>query len=163
MTPWQSWAMLLFAFAPAALATGGMLQQPSDLRWEAALVQRWGEPLVILFSMPDCSYCPEVRTNYLAPLARGAAGKPGPVVREIDISSTQPMRGFHGETLTAAQFSRSYKIRVSPTVLMLDQDGTVLTEPLVGSGMGGFYGAYLDRALQSAQALLQSRRKAGVQ
>lgn len=151
------WALLAALFAPLAMANA-TLQQPSDLREEAALVQRWGEPLVILFSLPDCRYCADVRSNYLAPMARSAAGKPGPVIREIDISSQQPMRGFSGEVLSAAQFSRNYKVRVSPTVLMLDQHGKILAEPLVGADMAGFYGAYLERALRSAQKDLQSRR-----
>ena len=154
------WALLAALVAPLAMANA-TLQQPSDLREEAALVQRWGEPLVILFYLPDCRYCPEVRNNYLAPMARNAASKPGPVIREIDISSQQQMRSFNGEVLSAAQFSRNYKVRVSPTVLMLDQHGKVLAEPLVGSDMAGFYGAYLERALRFAQKNLQSRRESG--
>ncbi len=159
--PWQRWTMLAALVAPLALAGEAMLQQPTDLREEAALVQRWGQPLIVLFSMPDCSYCPEVRKNYLAPMATSAAGKPGPVIREVDITGQQQMRGFNGEVVTAAAFSQRYKIRVSPTVLMLDQNGTVLAEPLVGSGMAGFYGAYLERALRTAQQALKSRGKGG--
>lgn len=150
--------MVLFG-APAAFAVEVMLQQPADLREEAALVQRRGQPLLVLFSMPGCIYCPDVRDNYLAPMTREADSKRGPVIREIDITSQRQIRGFNGEVVTAADFSKRYKVRATPTVLMLDERGAMLAEPLVGSGMAGFYGAYLDRALESAQQALMARRK----
>jgi thioredoxin-related protein len=151
---------LLLACCPAAFGAGPMLAEPVDLREEAALVARWGQPLVILFSMPDCAYCPEVRDNYLAPLARAATARPGPIVREIDITSSRRIKDFDGASLTAAEFAKRYKARVTPTVVMLDARGKLLAEPLLGSGMGGFYGAYLEGALDTAQKALRASRKA---
>lgn len=131
-----------------------MLPVSKDLRQEALMVNARRQPLVILFSMPDCQYCPEVRTNYLWPLVRAAQQQDLPVVREIDITSKAAMLGFRGESLTQASFARMYNVRATPTVVMLDAAGASLSQALVGSGMGGFYGAYFERALDEARKKL---------
>lgn len=129
---------------------------------EAAPAVRAGQPLLILFSMPGCSYCPDVRDNYLRPMAREAekaAARPGsvPVVREVDITSTEKLIDFDGTAVESRQFSRRYQVKATPTVLMLDEHGQPLAQPLVGSGMAGFYGAYLDNALDAARQRLKER------
>ena len=154
-------AVWLAPHAAAAPARAATLAQPVDLRQEAALIQRWGQPLVILFSMPDCSYCVEVRNNYLAPMALAAGPGSGPVVREVDMTSRKTIRGFSGEVVTLADFARRYGIKVSPTVVMLGPKGELLAEPLIGSGMAGFYGAYLERVLDTATKALRTDRKPG--
>jgi thiol-disulfide isomerase/thioredoxin len=145
-----------YAIASPALAHPVTLPAPLDLRNEAALVRREGKPLVVLFSLPGCPYCKEVRENYLVPLVRDVALKDGALIREIDVTSNTQMRDFEGHPLSQHDFSARYKVRVTPTVLMFDAGGTLLADPLVGSGMAGFYGAYLDNALsQSTRKLKQ--------
>lgn len=131
------------------------LPVPSDLRQEALLVQQKGRPLVVLMVIPDCPYCEEVRVNYLMPLVRDSAPAERPIIREIDVTSNTPMRGYAGEALTQRAFAERYKVRMTPTVLMLDKAGNLLAPPLVGSGMAGFYGTYLDRAFAQADQALQ--------
>ncbi len=145
--------------AGVARAEGPPLPWLRDARQEAAPAVRSGQPLLILFSMPDCSYCPDVRDNYLRPLAREASAKPGsvPVVREVDITSTEKLLDFEGKAVESRQFSRRYQVKATPTVLLLDERGQPLAQPLVGAGMAGFYGAYLDSALETARQKLKAR------
>jgi len=138
-----------------ALASPSLLPAPSDLREEAKLIRQDNRPLIVLFSLPDCGYCKEVRENYLQPLVRDVPEAERALIREVDISSNAPLNGFNGEALTQAQFASRYKVKMAPTVIMLDETGVPLADPLVGAGMAGFYGAYLDNALaKSKQALM---------
>ena len=113
------------------------------------------KPLVLLLTIPHCPYCEEVRVNYLIPLIRDGAPADQPIIREVDITSDSPMKGFAGEELTQRTLAERYKVKVTPTVLILDKEGNLLAEPLVGSGMAGFYGAYLDKAFSQAEQALK--------
>ena len=64
------------------------------------------------------------------------------------------MYDFDGAALTQGAFAARYKARVAPTVIMLDAQGRALADPIVGAGMAGFYGAFLDRALERAKNAL---------
>lgn len=148
-------ALFLQAIVTSAMAQPVALPVPSDLRNESRLVQQKGKPLVVLFALPGCPFCKEVRENYLVPLVRDAAPADQAIVREIDITSAAPFKDFQGQVVTQSQFAARYKVRVAPTVIMLDASGSPLTDPLVGSGMAGFYGAYLDNALSSSERRLK--------
>lgn len=145
---------LLVAPAAAAHAAPVALPAPSDLRQEAKLVRQTNQPLIVLFSLPGCSYCKVVRENYLAPLLRDAAPAERPLIREVDIASDAPLKGFDGEALTQKRFAAHYHVKIAPTVILMDQTGAPLTERLVGGDTAGFYGAYLDNAISAARQQL---------
>ncbi|MCP2936999.1 hypothetical protein NK983_30350, partial [Salmonella enterica subsp. enterica serovar Typhimurium] len=82
-----------------------------------------GVVFVVLFSLPGCHYCEEVRNHYLAPLARDAANRGRLVVREIDLNSARALTDFDGTSTTQAAFARRLKVQFAPTVLFLDARG----------------------------------------
>jgi len=140
----------------AHAATGALLA-PTDLRNEAKLVKQHNKPLILLFSLPDCAPCEEVRRNYLEPLIKNVPIASRPIIREVGIADRTNLKGFDGETLTQAQLAESYGAKVAPTVVMVDAAGKKLVDPLVGAGMAGFYGGYLDSAMVDAQKELTAR------
>lgn len=139
-------------FHASAAAAAPVLAAATDLRAEARLAAKRGEPLVLLFSLPDCRYCAVVRQNYLAPLAR-AAHPGGPmVVRELGLIETAVIGGFGGDKTSGSALAARYGIHAAPTVVMVGIDGKLLAPPLVGGDVAGMYGAYLDGALEQARA-----------
>lgn len=133
----------------AAAATPGSahLQPVSDLAAETRAASRRGEPLVVLVTLPDCSYCESVRRHYLGPQA--AAGQVA--ARELDMSAATPMRDAEGRPTTAREWARAQGIRFAPTVLFLDRRGRPAAPPLRGM-QPDFYGAYLEQSLDAARA-----------
>jgi hypothetical protein len=144
----------LLAVGPAAAAA--TLPAPADLALEGAGARGEGKPLILFFSFPGCQFCHVVRQNYLSPLLR--TGKVGqrPVIRELDITSTQKVGGFDGAPGTQQAIARQYGIRVAPTVLFVDAHGKLLAEPIVGGDVSGLYGGYLDNAFSEAQKRLSA-------
>jgi thioredoxin-related protein len=151
--------VLLVSPAVAAHADPVALPVPSDLRQEVKLIQQMNKPLIVLFSLPGCGYCKVVRENYLAPLLRDATPADRPLIREVDITSDAPLKGFGGEALTRKCFAASYGVKLAPTVILMDETGAPLTDRLVGGDTAGFYGAYLDKALSTAQQRLSSAQR----
>jgi len=139
-------ALLIAVAGPASAATADHLPWMTDLPAQAAAASKAGEPLVVLVSLPGCTYCEAVRRNYLAPQA--AAGEIR--VREIDMSADTPLRDVDGTMTTARAWARARNISAAPTVLFLDPRGRNAAAPLRGM-QPDFYGAYFEQALDAAR------------
>lgn len=146
-------AALLMAAGAHAAAPGGHLPTMTDLPAQAAAAGKTGEPLVVLVSLPGCSYCETVRRNYLAPQA--AAGEIA--VRELDMTADTPLRDVDGTMTTARAWARAHNVTVAPTVLFLDRLGRNMASPLRGM-QPDFYGAYLEQALDAAREKIAAAR-----
>lgn len=107
-------------------------------------------PLVILFSLPGCPHCDLVRGAYLNPMQRASAATRKSILRQIDVNSVAPLVGFDGRETTHGAFARLHAVRLAPLVMFFDQRGGMLAEPLVGSMLPDFYGAYLENALEES-------------
>ncbi|RJG05696.1 thioredoxin [Noviherbaspirillum cavernae] len=137
-------------------AQGGApaIPAPVDLQRDGAQSRREGKPVVILFSLPGCAFCQVVRQNYLLPLLRDSTQKERPIIREIDITSTKSLVGFHGEQASHQSIAKELHIRFAPTVVFLDASGRLLTQPIIGGDTAGLYGGYLENAFdESAKKL----------
>lgn len=141
---------LSFAALPVAWASQpGLLPAATDLHADGVQAARLRKPIVILFSLPGCSYCAVVRKNYLAPLLHATAAA-RPIIREVDISADTRVIGFQREALSHSELAAAYRVRVAPKVLFLDGSGKPLAEPIVGGDVTGLYGGYLDNAFVEA-------------
>ncbi|SDC40741.1 hypothetical protein SAMN05216345_102171 [Cupriavidus sp. YR651] len=151
--PWL--AALALALGAGASLAAGHLPPVTDVAAQSTAAARDGEPLVVLVSLPGCTYCETVRRNYLAPqLAAGEIA-----AREVDMTADTPMRDVDGSMTTAKQWARAHNISVAPTVLFLDRNGRNAASPLRGL-QGDFYGAYLEQALDEARARIAANAPA---
>ena len=138
-------SVLATALAPARAAQQRLLPAPGSLAsaLEAALARR--RALVVMVSLPGCTWCKLVRESYLAPLL--AEGQP---VIEIDMQDQGGIIGFDGAATTSARVAESLRVRVAPTVLVLGRGGRELAPRLRGVSSVDFYGAYLQERVDAA-------------
>jgi len=148
--------VLLAAWAAGsgAAAQHTALPAADDLARDGRDAARRRVPVVILFSLPDCSYCETVRRNYLLPLAREGESGPRPIVREAGLAATAPLLDFDRKTSSGKALAARYGIRVAPSVAVVDGRGKLLAPVLEGGDVAGMYGAYLDEALAGARRAL---------
>jgi hypothetical protein len=130
----------------------GALPQLADLRREAQAANARGMPLTVLISRSDCSFCHEVRVQYLAPKTREGS------MRAVELVSDfrRKVRMPDGREVGNAEAAGLLGGRFFPTVVFVDAQGRHLAEPIVCAGKGGFYEAFLDDALTSAAAKLRA-------
>lgn len=143
----------LLAAAAVAAAAAPAVPLASDLRQDSMAALRSGTPLVLFFTLPDCTYCHVVRHNYLAPLVRGEGGQRY-IVREIVIDGKRKAADLDGKAATHRALAQHFKARFGPTVLFVDASGKALAPPLIGGDTAGMYGGYLDNRLAAARAQL---------
>lgn len=141
-------AGLAWAVRPAAAA---QLPTPVSLQEELAQALGRKQPLVVMVSLDGCPFCKVARDHYLAPL-RELEGLP---VVQLDLRSPRAVRDFKGQATTHDALTRSWRIRVAPTVLLFGRGGVEVAERLTGAYIPDFYGAYLDERLQQARATLR--------
>jgi thioredoxin-related protein len=148
--------------AIAASAHAGaepLLPAPVNLQRDAVQARERSKPVVVLFTLPGCAFCQEVRQNYLAPLLRALPASSRPIIREIDITSEQSFVGFEGEPTSQQRFAKKLNIRFAPTVVFLDAFGHLLTAPIVGGDTAGLYGGYLENAFAEAEKKISAARQ----
>jgi Thioredoxin-like len=120
----------------------------TDLQADLALSKAQRKPLLILFSQVDCRFCHNVRSQFLKHMA--VDPKAPVLVREV-------MAGI-GQTLgkeSADAFYKRMGVKFFPTVVIYDSQLKNVSEPLLGSDTSGFYGAYLDTAIEAAAAAIK--------
>ena len=171
----------LGALALALPGTGiGFSQAPDPLpprpRSLAPLLARTlshHEPLVALFTRPDCPWCEALRREQLGHLAR-EAGARGVQVAEFEVTDT---RGFEPaapgspggaeagrdapaawpKARSPADLAARLRVVITPTVVFLGRSGE-LADRLVGYPSRDFYAAYLDERIDRARSALKADR-----
>ncbi|HEX9172089.1 MAG TPA: thioredoxin [Telluria sp.] len=156
--PARAAALIAGLLLAAQAAAAPSLPPATDLGRDGRTALARGVPIVILFSLPDCTYCAVVRRNYLVPLAQEGDPRSRPLVRELELNASAPLRGFGNEATSGKALAERYQIKVAPTVVMLDSDGNLAAPPLAGGDVSGMYGAYLDAALVEARSAVDTAR-----
>lgn len=132
------------------------LPAADNLQRVAAAAEAAGEPLVLMFSLPDCGYCRVVRRNYLLPMLRdGASARPH--IRELTMTGREAIADFDGTVTTPTAVAKRYHVKVAPTLVFVNAAGELLAEPLVG-GEHMFYDAMLERRFDESRRQLHGGR-----
>ena len=120
-----------------------------DLQASVARTAAQHRPLVVMFSLPGCTYCERLRKSTYQWLA-----KDGYVVLQVEMEPDYRLLDFRGKATTGKALAQHYKVSLAPTVLFFGPEGQEVADRLVGAGEPDFYQAFVDRALkQGAQRL----------
>jgi thioredoxin-related protein len=139
-------AILALIIAPAAAQE--RLVYADDLAAIAAEAAARRVPLMIVFTEASCPYCTRAKRDYLAPLQARGPFADKVIVREVDVSTDRRLRGFDGEETTHREFGRANQVRRVPTVVVMDQRGEPLAQPIVGLLSDDFYRLTLEQAIE---------------
>ncbi len=131
------------------------LPAATDLAFEAQRANQAGNPLILVFSRKDCSYCETIKKNHLFPLSRQPKYQHTLLVRQINTDEDTPLRNFRGELTTHRQFAREQNTQLVPVVAFFNAQGQALTSPIIGARLPDFYQSYLEQTLSEAQQKLK--------
>lgn len=115
-------------------------------------------PILIEFSLVHCEYCKRLEADYLVPMAASNEYKGKVLIRRVVIDEELSLRDFTGDTLAVDQFSKRYRVDVTPTLVLLDYAGSQIGKKLIGYTDTGFYGGQLDDLINDG--LMRLRRAA---
>jgi thioredoxin-related protein len=147
-------ACALFGFDDAARADAAV-PYTADLRADARAAAQNRTPLLLFVSLQGCPYCERVRREYLGPMSGDPEQKARVMIRELRIEAT--VADFAGKPRLGREIAADMKIGMYPTVVLVDANGTILAEPLVGFTVPDFYGAYLDDRIDTARGKINQK------
>jgi thioredoxin-related protein len=129
-----------------------------DLTAVAADARRSGAPILLVFAAEDCEYCQRLESEVLGPM-RLAGVEPGRVIlRKVMVEDYQQLRDFQGHTLSASSYARRHKVRVTPTIALVNAEGEPLVPNIVGYQSPDFYPAYLEQAIDVSRGLIAQKK-----
>ena len=158
---WRVTVAAVLFICPLVSMAQTSLVSARDLAADAKTVERTGLPLIVMVSLAGCPHCEVVRRSHLLPLLRAGSVTPTALIRQVEINGQDILRDFSGRATTHAEFASRYKITLAPVVMFFDGKGEMISEPLVGSMIPDFYGAYFDAALTAAKSRLTRVRPSG--
>ncbi|MGA8785466.1 MAG: thioredoxin fold domain-containing protein [Polaromonas sp.] len=138
--------------ARGALAAPARLPLSISLAEELRQALAQGQPLVVMVSLEGCPFCKVVSQNFLGPMQQ----QEGLPVVQVDMRSPRALRDFTGAAATHDHMTRTWGIKVAPTVLFFGRNGVEVAERMVGGYLPDFYAAYLDERLQQARRVLRA-------
>ena len=107
-------------------------------------------PVVLFFSSEYCEYCDLVRDEFLNHLSTDPVFMNKLLLREVRMGSNRPLLDFSRQSITHATFTEQRAIDLVPTIQFTDGVGDILVEDIVGVTTLGFYGAYLEQAIEQS-------------
>ncbi len=114
-------------------------------------------PVVLFFSSKHCEYCDLVRNEFLKHLLTDPAFVNRLLLREVRMDSTRRLLDFNRRSITHTAFTEQRAIQLVPTIQFTDGLGDMLVEDIVGLTTLGFYGAYLEKAIEQSLSTLRLR------
>ncbi len=127
----------------------------SDLREVARIARAQNLVVMLEFSSEYCAYCRRLEEFFLLPMQRNEDYDNRVLIRSISLDPHETVIDFDGRLLDTDRFAARYGVSLTPTLVFLNSDGIELSEKLVGIWSEDFYGAYIDKRIDQAEASLE--------
>ena len=139
------------------ISTAAELPKAENLQTDAQQAVTDKKPIVLFFTLPNCSYCRIVRYDYFLPLLKQRTGNDQPIIREISVTGQNRVTLFDGQRVTETELAERYKVQMTPTVLFVNHEGDVVGNSILG-GDHPNYLALFDKSLAEASTKMASKR-----
>ena len=140
-----------------AIAASAELPRAENLQTDAQQAVNDKKPIVLFFTLPNCSYCRIVRYDYFLPMLKQRAVIDQPIIREISVTGQNRVTLFDGQRVSEAELAERYKVQMTPTVLFVNHEGDVVGNSILG-GDHSNYIALFDKSLAEASTKMAGKR-----
>ncbi len=140
-----------------AIAVSAELPRAENLQTDAQQAVTDKKPIVLFFTLPNCSYCRIVRYDYFLPLLKQRTGNEQPIIREISVTGQNRVTLFDGQRVSEAALAERYKVQMTPTVLFVNHEGDIVGNSILG-GDHTNYIALFDKSLAEASTKMAGKR-----
>ena len=147
----------LWVISSLAIAASAELPRAENLQTDAQQAVADKKPIVLFFTLPNCSYCRIVRYDYFLPLLKQRTGNDQPIIREISVTGQNRVTLFDGQRPTETELAERYKVQMTPTVLFVNHEGNVVGNSIIG-GDHPNYITLFDKSLAEASTKMAGKR-----
>jgi len=129
-----------------------------DLKALGKKSRRATVPILLMYSTEDCQYCARLENEVLGPMRLGGDDPGRVIIRKVIMEEYETLRDFYGKKRNAESYAYAQGVSVTPTVMLVDENGKELVPRIVGYQTPGLYDAYLDEAINVSGSLLEQRQ-----
>ena len=147
----------LWIVSSLAIAASAELPRAENLQTDAQQAVNDKKPIVLFFTLPNCSYCRIVRYDYFLPMLKQRVVIDQPIIREISVTGQNRVTLFDGQRVSEAELAERYKVQMTPTVLFVNHEGDVVGNSILG-GDHSNYIALFDKLLAEASTKMAGKR-----
>ena len=149
-------------WAAAPVAESIKALEPSSREWERILpvAQNFKtdgkfaaashKPILIFFNLTGCHYCRGALREVIVPMFQNAEWRAAMEFRQVTVDDGKSLVDFDGKPIENIAFAKNRKGTFTPTVMLVDDKGQLLGDPIVGISNFDFYGAYVDALAKKA-------------
>jgi len=114
-------------------------------------------PILLMFSTEDCNYCKRLEAEVLGPMRLAGIDPQRVILRKVMMEEWEFLRDFAGHERDGEGFGIERGVEVVPTLQLVNAAGEELVPKIVGYQASGLYDAYLEKAIEVSQMLLDSK------
>lgn len=127
-----------------------MLPVATNLQADGAKAKAAKKPILLFFNLEGCHFCRFSLRTTIVPLYRDQGWRDAIEFRQITIDDGKSLIDFDGKKISNEEFAKKRKGGFTPTVMMVDGDGRLLTEPIVGIASVDYYSYNVDTMIKAA-------------
>ena len=144
--------------APSSREWEKILPLAQNLKADGAAATAAKKPILLFFNLTGCHYCRGALREVIVPMYRNAGWRAALEFRQITVDDGKSLIDFDGKTIDNIAFAQKRKATFTPTVMVVDGDGQLLGDPIIGVANFDFYGAYVDGLVNKAIAEMKARK-----
>ena len=144
--------------APSSREWEKILPVAQNLKADGEAATAAKKPILLFFNLTGCHFCRGALREVIVPMFRNAGWRAALEFRQITIDDGKSLIDFDGKTIENIAFAQRRKGTFAPTVMVVDGNGQLLGEPIVGIANFDFYGAYVDGLANKAIAEMKARK-----
>lgn len=135
-----------------------ILPVAKDLKADGDRANAEKKPILLFFNLTGCHYCRGALREVVVPLFRDAGWRAAIEFRQITVDDGKSLIDFDGKTIENIAFAQKRKGTFTPTVMVVDGNGLLLADPLVGVANFDFYGSYVEAMAKKAIEEVRARK-----
>jgi thioredoxin-related protein len=144
--------------APGSREWEKILPVAQNLKVDGEAATASKKPILLFFNLTGCHYCRGALREVIVPMFRNADWRSALEFRQITVDDGKSLIDFDGKTIENIAFAQKRKGTFTPTVMVVDGNGQMLGEPIVGIANFDFYGAYVDGLVKKAIDEMKARK-----
>jgi thioredoxin-related protein len=141
--------ILLCFFASQSYTAESSLIEVKNLKLDAATAKEKNMVVVVLVTLPNCSFCEYVKHEVMEPMIKAGDLADVALMRELSLQDYSII-DFDGSKIKVNDFANRYSADFAPIMLFLSPNGDQLHKPIIGLSSRDYYGFYLEEAIEKS-------------
>jgi thioredoxin-related protein len=135
-----------------------ILPVATDLKRDGAKANAERKPILLFFNLQGCHFCRYSLRTAVVPMFRDPAFRDAMEFRQITIDDDKSLIDFDGKKISTIAFANTRKGTFTPTVMLVDGDGKLLGDAIVGIANGDYHAGYVEALAKGAIETMKARK-----